>query len=222
MRKFTSKGPLGVTPLETLAAIAVVAGLAGVAPSMLAGAKIRTANQGEISRLHDLGVAQGIYTADTGGVPMSTLPLVKGGYVRSELCASPLDTTADGLANALTEELGIHSKSYLKLGTSYRSSFVGLREFGFPYDWMRKYIQTDNAGGWLVSLTTSKRINAEGTGTWFSGNYRRLMLDGSVKDRRHMPVNIGEGNEVVNAEHDLFLFLDGTNEWKKSFVSGSR
>jgi len=215
------KAKRAATSVELVVAIGVVVGLAGFVPPMLATAKSHEADRSELAELHQLAVAQSLYTADTGGIPMSTSTLVQGGYVDQSVCSSPLDLTKNGMANAITDDLGKHSELYLKLGTDYRSSYVGLREFDFPISWMEKYVKPLDGGGWLACLTTSKRFNSDGNLVWASDTYRRLMLDGSVQTKRHEPVSLKVGKETMRADHSLFLFVDGTTEWKTSFISGS-
>lgn len=211
----------GLSTVETLVAVVVVVALAGVVMPALASANHREADRTEMSELRQLGIAQGIYTEETGAIPMSTLTLVQRGLVSPNVCSSPLDKMQNGTANAITKSFGMHSAMYLRLGTPYRNSYVGLREYAFPYKWMDQYVKPMSGGGWLVSLTTSQRMNDDGSMIWSSGTYRRLMLDGSVQVKRHEPVELKVGNDVMNADHDLFLFLDGSKEWKTSFVSGS-
>jgi hypothetical protein len=221
MKKSETKKSMGSTSIEVIVAIGVVVGLAGFVPPMIASSKVREADRSELSELHQLAIAQALYTGETGGIPMSTLTLVEGGYVSSNLCSSPVDLTPDGMANAITDDLGSRSQHYLKLGTSYRNSYVGLREFDFPKSWMDQYVKTLSGGGWLASLGASKKFNEDGHLVWSSDTYRRLMLDGSVKTCHHQPVTLKVGKETMRADHSLFLFVDGTTEWKTSFISGS-
>lgn len=212
-----------VTLAQTFAAIGVVAAFAVAAPVALAGAKDEQGKRSEISELHQLAVAQSLYTSEhDGDIPTSTFTLVKGGYVNPDVCYSPNDIYSQGLANSIDEKLGLVSSHYQDLVTPYRNSYMGFREYDFPYAWMKKYVLENPAGGWLVSLTMSDRLKNKRGAAGFTGPYQRLALDGSVKLRQHEPVGIVQGGIPAKAEHDIFLFLDGSNEWKTKFISGSR
>jgi len=221
MKGLKQSSTRAATNIELIVAIGVVVGLAGFLPSLLASAKTREADKSELSELHQLAVAQSLYTADTQGIPMSTLTLVQAGYIKPDVCSSPVDRTPNGMANAITDDLGTHSELYRRLRTDYRNSYVGLREFDFPKSWFDQYVRKFDGAGWLACLTSSKKFNEDGNLIWASDSYRRLMLDGSVQIRRHDPVSLKVGKETMRADHSLFLFMDGTNEWKTSFISGS-
>lgn len=213
-------GP-GVTLVESLAAMGAAIALAAVASPLLVSAKEHAASSAEMSQLHQLAIAQSVYTADTQGIPTSTLPLVNGGYVSQDVCASPMDATGEGVANALDGDVGRTSAKYGNLVVPYRSTYVGLREFGFPYAWVGRYLKDRDSAGWLVSLTTTKHSDPDTWNSMYSGTYRRVCLDGSVQVRRHTQVMIPSINGDAPAQHDFFLFADGTNEWKRKFISGS-
>jgi type II secretory pathway pseudopilin PulG len=210
----------GMTLVETLAAVGAVIALAGVASPLLVSAKEHAAASAEMSELHQLAVAQSIYTADTLGIPTSTLPLVHGGYISSDLCVSPLDNSVRGIANEFDSDVAQHSAIYSSFVVPYRSSYIGLRELGFPYTWLDKYVKGKDGAGWLVSLTGTNHQDADHWNSWFTGTYRRVCLDGSVQVKKHEPVSISTLSGSTPVEHDFLLFVDGTNEWKRKFISG--
>lgn len=211
----------GVTLVETLAATGIAIILAGVASPLFLSAKEHAATSGEWSELRQLAIAQSVYTADTGGIPMSTLPLVQGGYISANRCASPVDTTDPGIANELDDDIGKTSAMYEKLIVPYRSSYLGMRELGFPYKWVDAYLKSKPTDGWLVSLTSTKRSDAHHWNSMYSGTYRRVCLDGSVKELPHLRFTVNTVSGEAAAQNDFFLFADGTNEWKRKFISGS-
>ena len=211
----------GVTLVETLAAMGAAVALAGVASPLLVSAKEHAATSAEMSQLRDLAMAQTLYTADTGGIPTSAVSLVQAGYVTQDQCAAPTDTTARGIANELDEDISHTSAMYGKLPVSYRSTYIGLRELAFPYAWVGKFLKDKPGAGWLVSLTTIKRSDPDHWNSMYSGAYRRVCLDGSVQVRTYTPVMVPSINGTAPAQHDFFFFVDGSNEWKRKFISGS-
>lgn len=207
--------------VDTVLAIIVVIAVAGFASPVLMTMKQHSANGNEMTQLRQLAISQGIYTAETDGIPMSTSTLVSAGLVSADVCASPLDTSADGISNDLDEELGNQSQKYRDLVLPYRNSYLGLREFGFAPKMIDDSLKGAPGAGWLVSITTTLRRDPKKWSTWYTGGYRRVMLDGSVQARSHEPVPLATMSGKTTAEHPFFLFRDGSLEWKKRFLSGS-
>ncbi len=211
----------GVTLVETMAAIGAAIALAGVAAPLLVSAKERAAGSAEMSQLRALATAQSLYTADTGGIPLSTATLVQGGYVSRDQCSAPTDPTSRGIANELDDDISHSSAMYGDLLVPYRSSYIGLRELAFPSAWIGKYLKDKPGAGWLVSLTTIQHSDPEHWNSMYSGTYRRVCLDGSVQVRTFAPVMVPSINGAAPAQHDFFFFVDGSTEWKRKFISGS-
>jgi|GEM_PF-2391053 len=210
------------TLLESLGAIVAVIVLMAFSMPLMASMRQKSALHGELAQFRQLAVAQSLYTASTdGGIPMSAVTLIQGGYIDAKTVSSPADPSADGIANELDRGYGETSLMYRKLIVPYRSSYLGLREFHYPREYLDKYLKHEPNGGWLVSLSPTVLHDRSRYESWWSGTYRRLLLDGSVRTEQHQPVSIESVTGHEMAQHPLFLFVDGSQQWKRKLISGS-
>ncbi|AIE85395.1 hypothetical protein OP10G_2027 [Fimbriimonas ginsengisoli Gsoil 348] len=208
--------------MEILVVIGIVMTLAGILAPVLLASKRRAAETSELNNMHQLAVAQGIYTGDTGYVPLSPAVLVEGHYAPETVCSSALDNTLDGIGNLVAREDYAQMGNHPEAVSKFRNSYPGLREFCMPYEWIDKYIKDNPTAGWLVSIASVERRDKSAWIGWYEGSYHRLVLDGSVQTHRVQPVYLSPGGGGDRAEHNFFLFVDGTDEWKRKFISGSR
>jgi prepilin-type N-terminal cleavage/methylation domain-containing protein len=211
----------GFTLVEVLITIAVVVVMVGILSAVLVSSRKRAGDASEISNMHQLGLAQGVYTADTGYIPMSVRPLVTGGYAPASVCVSPFDTTPDGFTNAVIAESFMDEARRKKLRLPFRSSFLGVGDMGMSYKVLNEYAKEMPGGGWLISVVDTPRGDPKRYATSYQGAYRRLLLDGSVQTRHATPITLdptGNGDRIWNS---TFLFMDGTEEWKRKITSES-
>lgn len=207
-----------LTLVEMLVVVAILLLLLLIAMPVMFRARTKSYETTEISALRQLGLAASLYSDQHGDLPYSVQPLVAHGMVPKEICASHLDPTTDGIAN----EFCRHSPSYYGFIAPYKSSYLGLREYGLFNLPFQKELIEDLKGhdrfGWLISLTSSKpEVPGEMAGQ-FKGKYMRLTSDGSVIRRDHASTwsVMPDGR---TAGSPFFMFSDPPESWKKDFLS---
>jgi len=205
----------GITLIELLVVIAIVLVLIGVVTPVLALAKRRSLVTTEISNMHQLGLAEGLYVQENRDPPTSVDYLVRQGTAPKIICYSPLDYTPNGLTNAFGEACSSETQIFNHRKLSYPNSYFSLREYGLREGDMQTVVEPMPGAGWLVSVTDAHSFNRHSLCSAFFGKYRRLELDGSVHTFDAGWVNYG-GQQVW---HDLFYFLDASDQWKGEFTS---
>ncbi len=176
----------GLTLAETLAVLAIILIIAGIAIPVFLNTRSRGYEARDISNLKQLGTAGVLYYESSGAYPDSTAPLVTLKYVPIELAASGHDPNAEGMANIVVKD-SVTTPFYRPENlTSYKSSYPGLREFCISDIWADEVIRSSQGGGWLVELSTGrddKVLAANGFRTGIlnrAGKYKRLLYDTSV------------------------------------------
>ena len=202
-----------ISLVEVLTVTAIVIILVGILVPTLISAKSSAKRVTEISQLHQIGLAQALYSQETGHFG-NLDAFVQLGLVPKALCISPLDTTPDGIANSLTSEFAVHSDVYAALKLNYPSTYVGFREYHYPDEWYDKYVLINPNPGWLVSWTQSKRV-IKTAWHFTSGKYRRLLFDTSVVLRDFTSVHTSDGS----TQHPLLQYSDPSDQWKEQFIS---
>ena len=205
---------IGMTLIEVLTVIVIVAILVGILVPVLYRAKNASKATVEISQLHQIGLAQAIYSQESGHVGNLDL-FVSLGMIPRETCFSPQDKFPKGIANDLVRELAANSEVYANLGLNYPSTYVGFREYHYPDDWYEKYVLVNPNPGWLLSWTPMDLHKHKSWLTIFKGKYRRLLFDTSVVSRQFETVD----SKLGKAQHPLLLFSDPSQQWKEKFIS---
>lgn len=205
----TARQRCGFTLVEILVAIAVLVTIAAIIAPVIVRSKDAARGANDISNLRQLGLAAALYL-DTYGKPPSGCPTVVEARLAPEaLCAGLLDPYREGLANRLVKGLGSGIEAY---EVTYRSTFVGRREFGWPEDKWEEAMNHAESIGWLVDLAPSDNLpETEPSDCQWRGRYRRLMLDSSVQWRAHKRVLVSpSGPERWSP---VMLFGDFDDEW---------
>jgi prepilin-type N-terminal cleavage/methylation domain-containing protein len=205
----------GFSLVETMIAIAIIVILAGLVISALIHARSNARQVDNISRLKQLGIAAEIYHAREGEWPLGTAVLVDAGLVPSSLCLASNDSTRMGLANALISKSKNPMIDAGSLLVPYKSSFIGLREYGIGKRDTERWLTPDADGGWLIDATPADPTDAPfGTDPVFwRGRYRRLLFDGSVRSKSIGELSGKIGKERWNVRSPLLLFMDPTERF---------
>ncbi|MEZ0325289.1 MAG: type II secretion system protein [Fimbriimonas sp.] len=204
----TNARTLGFSLVETLVVISVISVISGIMLPVLVNSKKSAHKTDNLSKLRQLGQAGAMYESQYGEFPISTQQLVNSGMVPSTLCTSVTDTTKTGIAN----ELAVFTNPKLRTGakipvTDYKSSFVGLAEFGLSAKVMDEYILTGPNAGWLIDATDSERTEWP-TPTQWKGTYRRLTTEGAVIVRKHQDMECYDGEQAKPCRVSAQLFVD--------------
>lgn len=172
----------GVTLIEILIVIAIVALLSAFTYSVYSRSRIEAHRTSLISQAKQIGSAAGIYAADEE-FQETTWSLVRKGLLDKALVSSVLDPTSEGLMNA---HRGLDDDGIMHSSTNYRDSVVVAGELIPPIT--RAPLKERAGYGWaVISLRTPGEIGSSGqdaiTPEWlaFDGPYLRIGLDGSVR-----------------------------------------
>jgi prepilin-type N-terminal cleavage/methylation domain-containing protein len=205
----------GFTLVELLIVIGCICLLAAILFPVFSRAKYRALETTEISEMRQLGVAQGIYAADTGEQFCSVDQLLQSGLIPKPICLSPLDRMPNGLANDYMSFLAKHSNLYASLLLPYPETFVGFRELGYSRQSFTDNVLTQPGAGWLVSLTRTTGATPKIWDSMLTGYYRRLEMDGSVQ----LKPQVTFPYMGSTAQHPIFWFMDVSDEWKIDFAN---
>lgn len=204
----------GLTLVETLVVLAIIAVVAGLLLPVLAQARRKGYDADDLSRLRQLGAAGNIYHEQHGTWPYGTADLVASGMVPRELANLNGDKTAAGLANEVAEfrsKLGVKATG---LQVPYKNSPIGLREYRISAKNLNQFIETGAAGGWLLDFTTVKKgVLADFMDA--TGNYRRLCFDGSVQTRTLKAYDCSYKGTPSPCRMPETWFVDPDEEMKK-------
>lgn len=196
------------TLVETLVVIAIIAILAGLLLPVLASSKKVAFRGDDMSKLRQMSIAATLYEERYGEFPLSTTQLVGTDLVPPELCASMRDPTTEGLANQVAKFNRMRTMSPDTEDTiPYKSTFVGLGEFGLAQSVFRDYVLTGPNAGWLIDATESERTGFPTPSAW-NGRYRRLTIDGAVITRQHQDYQCYNGGKRESCRMSVLLFVD--------------
>ncbi len=135
------------------------------------------------------------------------------GLVPKELAASPRDMSEQGLANVLAAQLQAEGFGYLGRQTDYKNSYIGVMDYGWPYDYFQKNILPAKNPGWLVNIVDTKVASGDDDITTALGPYQRLLLDGSVQNRIQAKFNFSDQGSEVLGIHPVLMFIDEGAKW---------
>jgi prepilin-type N-terminal cleavage/methylation domain-containing protein len=212
----------GFSLLETLVVITIISILAGILLPVLAGSKKSAYRGDDMSKLRQMSVAASLYEDRYGEFPLSTSQLVSTGLVPPELCASMRDSTSEGLANMLAKFSSRRYAGPEQAGAApYKSSFIGLGEFGLAPSAFRDYVLTGPNAGWLIDVTESIKTEIP-TPTQWEGNYRRLTMEGSVITRQHKDYQCYNDGERKPCRMSVLLFVDPNPHFEELQRSSSQ
>lgn len=185
-RSRTSPQMAGFSLIEVCVVIAILCVLMALLVPVFVSARQRAQESDELSRMHQLSLAAGIYSEQFSAPALGTVPLTRAGLAPETIVSSPLDTTSTGWANDLLRYLQGRSDMYKGMSTPYRRSFIGPWDYGMTNDRFQKEVAEDSAAGWLVSLAgTSAFMPTVHMGVFPKGKYKRLLLSGAVIPRTH-------------------------------------
>lgn len=200
MRFHRSLNQAGLSLVELLVVIGIIALLMAIALASMAGGKGAAKSTVGISQMRQLGQAAAIYAEDRGGWPISARFLVDCGAVPKELLDNPNDSTDVGLGN--TALLAGYENGGRPNPAPYKNSYGGYLEWEIS-----RIVQSkieEQPGGWLVDLSSSKRTGFPESLLFSEGSYRRLRYDTSVVVRQHFSIAQDGGTIRLPA----MLFLD--------------
>lgn len=203
----------GITLIEVLVSITVILVLAGILTAVLVQARHRAYESMGMQNMRQLGLAASLYRDQAGDHPLGTAVLVDTGLVPPEICSSPADHFPAGFANRLIEDISVHDSTFMALRVDYRSTYVGPREYRYGSSLFSEFVAEQPAAGWLVDLTRSEPRSETSLLSRYEGSYRRLLLDGSVVNRRHKALDVGAAGAPSLASHPFFMFCDGDQAW---------
>lgn len=172
----------GVTLVEVIVVMTIILILAAIILPGVLASRAKGYEAKDISQLKQLGVAGTLYNETYGMFPDSTAPLVSLKLVPESLVASSVDPNREGMANLVVRDsqgTPIWRPEHL---TSYKSSYVGPREYGVTESMMNEVVRNTPYGGWLVEISTGKNPDSRfpSSPMFFVGKYKRLLYDSSV------------------------------------------
>lgn len=208
----TATARRGLTLVELLIVIAVLAVVAGLVLPAVARARRHGHIATDISNLRQMGLAAGLYMeANNDRYPLSAAELVNAGFAPKSIAASPGDQTPKGLANHLVEEITGGIGPYRAKVQPFRHSYVGVLEYTYGEETFRKRILQGRNPGWLVSI--ARMQSPAGTVDGSTGVYQRLLVDGSVQTRTHQREWVQQDGSWGFWRSPLLLFVDEDRAW---------
>jgi prepilin-type N-terminal cleavage/methylation domain-containing protein len=200
----------GLTLIEVLVVVAIVAIITAIISPSLIHAKKSAMGSVNTAQLRQAGVAHGIYVADFGEAFPDSRVLVNAGYLEEALLADPLDPTPSGWMNVLRDgpyptipsmgDPSAHFDSYWNVKETLGQLLID------------RLMERDPNFGWLVApyMTAATGV----TDYWgpYVGTYKRLRFDGSAITRRHRTIPeelLSEGQTTTaQSHHSYFSDLD--------------
>jgi prepilin-type N-terminal cleavage/methylation domain-containing protein len=185
-----TRGRRGITLVELLVVLAIIAVLAGILMPVLRLSVIRSHKADETHAMRQIGIAKAIYDSDFDSDQISAVALASTGYLDPALLKCRRDRFNEGYGRWLydryldqpTPEVSPHAGAL-------RFSFYAINrtgDIGHADVAMKKMRATELRGlGWLmnpVDLDIADDFNALATPAHDGrGVYKRLLMDGSVK-----------------------------------------
>ena len=205
----------GISLVEIIVVIAIILIAGAIALPAIARSKLSAQRADDISKMRQLGVAQGLYMEANNDIPaISTVPLVKSGIVPKSVVVSARDRTSSGLANVLAKgqiDRGFEKEFGVEV-VNYKSSFPGSLEYSYHLKFFQDNILKAKNPGWLVNVVELvPRIDDSISGA--HGNYDRLLMDGSIQRRRQGFVTVLDQGANVQGTHPILLFVDEDGSW---------
>ncbi len=198
----------GFSLVETLVVISVISVISGIMLPVLVNSKKAAHRTDDISKMRQLGQAAAMYETQYGEFPVTTQQLVRANMVPAELCAATGDLSKTGIANDLAKFTNpkLRKEAQMPL-TNYKSSFVGLGEFGLTTRTMDEYVNTGPNAGWLIDASPSEKTEWPTPSQW-KGTYRRLTTEGAVIVRKHQDMECYDGKVAKSCRVSVQLFVD--------------
>lgn len=168
----------GLTLVELMVVIAIIALLASLITPLLVNAKHKAKITNDINLLRQIGVAAILYSEQHGEYPGGCSTLVDARAIDRGLCGGIADRWLRGSANEILSSLGQVSSHYLALQPPYKYSFFGKRELAYKDEEFKAKQEPATNPGWLVYLYEAK-LETKAL-TPMEGPYYRLLYDGSV------------------------------------------
>lgn len=163
------------TIVELLAVAGILAILFGIVFPVLAYGRRQAHISVDIASLKSVGVAMALYQQDWNEPIADVSALRSAGYLTDSNIVSPLDRTLLGQANEIKSMTG-------ERVPSFRISYLSLADFT---ETLVEKVMASRGGGSVVSIAeTSYLVPSQGVKAGFTGDYLRLLADGSVQKRR--------------------------------------
>jgi prepilin-type N-terminal cleavage/methylation domain-containing protein len=198
----------GFSLIETLVVISIISILSGILLPVIVNSKTSARKTDDLTKLRQMGQAAAIYESTYGDYPLSSSQLTASGMIPKELCASMNDQSPSGIANDLAAYNIKRFGAFLNVPqTNYKSSFVGLAEFGISKKGLDELVQTGPSGGWLIDATLSERSEFPSPSQW-KGTYRRLTLDGAVIVKPHRDFTCDKLGTLAPCRMPILMFVD--------------
>ena len=174
----------------------------------------------DISNLRQIALAADLYKEQYDRMPLRLLDLVKSGILSKSVANSPSDSTTIGFANEMTL-IAIRPRERAEnLSTPFKNSYIGFGDLGLSNADFATLIERFESPGAFVALSSDAFQTRRGTE--FKGNYRRLLLDGSVQRKSHRQmVAIIDGRRTSGSTL-LALFADHPDPWLNRLIFGGR
>jgi type II secretory pathway pseudopilin PulG len=202
-------GLRGISLVEVLASVAIVAVLAALSLSAFSGARRRAKATHDTGHLRQIGMAHALYqtTSDSDGW-FSIPPLVESGHLPQEIAGSPLDSRPQGLANLVRTERYPHKDNP---PSDYKESYLAYDMTRWRSEGNRQrytgYFAEAKGTGWLIAFDHPD--NYQTFRFWDEpGRYQRLLMDGAVVWREVRLAWIGWGDRRNRGLKGCQLFTD--------------
>lgn len=197
-----------------MVAVLILTILAGLTMPALFQGRRSSFGAVEISNLRQIGQAALIYEQTYGDHPLGTRLLVQTKLIPPEICSSPLDDSREGLANLFVAEAAKSSDVYATRKVPYKNSFTSFDTMAWTLQRKKKYLDNNPSPGWLVSLAAgTPAIPGQILGS-YTGRYRRLLMDGSVKSCvHHDPYDFGANGNKLYMTAYIAWYIDVDELW---------
>lgn len=208
----------GVTLVEVLIVVAVIAVVAAIILPVIARSRDRAVVVNDISNLRQIGMAAEMYQSDFGKWPDGLAPLIGPDYINDDrILRSPHDTYKEGASRRLSRLLGFPER---ELDPSLPPvTYVSYKEAGIMLWYYDENLRSQNMSGWLINPVKFK-LDAE-RGPYLVGSFERLLWDGSVQVRHIETVRgINSDGYEFAIEPTYSLFCDPDEEAYNNWYSG--
>lgn len=209
-----------LTLVEVLVVVAILILLAGIVVVATSQARVSAGQSSSISNLKQLALAGSLYNEEWSAFPSSAGVLCVNDESLQEVCASPLDSNEQGLANIILAESYEKEPSGPEIGFwSFKLSYPGFYEWRISDFVRREVIEGAQNAGWLVDQTQLTKLSSTAPFLLSEGTYSRLTFGGAVINRKPV-VPPGVSPESQGTVRDpMLFFFDDNGEYERLFSS---
>jgi prepilin-type N-terminal cleavage/methylation domain-containing protein len=198
----------GVTVLELLVVVAIVAILFAIAIPALQSSKVSAQRTDDLTKLHQIGLAAALYHDSAGDWPYGFRPLVESRLIPGQLLRSSRDETGPGVGTLVGMDKGAED-----LEPEYARSFSSTKDFTLRGEGLQEVLTQPGAGLYLDPLDFSRK----GENIDLMGTYRRVTLEGSVVTRHFAPIPFGDPKLLELWYPYKLYFCDPNDEKRKEW-----